>query len=51
MKLTKLKRAQVETFLQTHGRDTPNLLAAFVATFDVALLQEAVENYPNDPLA
>jgi hypothetical protein len=46
---SKLTADQVETYLKAYGRQAPNLLAAYRTSGDVALLQEAMEKYPNDP--
>jgi RNA polymerase sigma factor (sigma-70 family) len=45
----KLTAAQVDSYLRTNGRSAATLLAAFRATGDPALLQEAMREYPNDP--
>jgi RNA polymerase sigma factor (sigma-70 family) len=47
--LYKLNLQQVESFLQGSRRSAESLLAAFRATEDPALLQEALEKHPNDP--
>jgi hypothetical protein len=44
----KLTEAQVESYLKENGRSAASLLAAFRATGDQALLQEAVRKYPDD---
>jgi tetratricopeptide (TPR) repeat protein len=44
-----LTHEQVEAYLKANGRNANNLLAAFQASGDPALLQEAMEKYPNDP--
>jgi RNA polymerase sigma factor (sigma-70 family) len=49
-KQPKLTREQVESYLKTNGRNAANLLAAFRTSGDPALLQEAMQKYPNDPL-
>jgi hypothetical protein len=46
----KLKRGQVEDYLEKNGRSGQNLIAGFIATYDAALLQEALETSPTDPL-
>ncbi len=46
----KLSRAQAESYLEKNGRTGPNLIAAFIATYDQALLQEALETSPKDPI-
>ena len=48
-KISKLTAAQAEPYLKAHGRDASSLLAAFRSTDDPALLQEAMEKYPQDP--
>jgi hypothetical protein len=40
---------QVESFLQANGRSAANLLAAYRAKREPALLKEAMKNFPNDP--
>jgi RNA polymerase sigma factor (sigma-70 family) len=45
----KLTHEQVEAYLKANGRNGTNLLAAFDASGDPALLHEAMEKYPNDP--
>ena len=47
----KLSRAQAESFLDKNGRSAQHLVAGFVATYDGALLEEALKESPNDPLA
>jgi RNA polymerase sigma factor (sigma-70 family) len=47
--LYRLNLQQVESFLQDNRRSPASLLAAFRATEDPALLQEALEKYPRDP--
>jgi RNA polymerase sigma factor (sigma-70 family) len=44
-----LKRQQLEAYLEENRRSPGSLLAAFRATKDQTLLQEAIEKYPNDP--
>jgi tetratricopeptide (TPR) repeat protein len=44
-----LTAAQVESYLKENGRSAASLLAAFRTTGDQALLQEALQNYPDDP--
>ena len=46
----KLSRKQVESYLEQNGRSGSNLIAAFVATYDPALLQEALKTSPTDPM-
>ncbi|HXJ60124.1 MAG TPA: sigma-70 family RNA polymerase sigma factor [Verrucomicrobiae bacterium] len=48
-KTTKLSAAQVEAYLKANRRNAASLLAAFRTTEDPALLQEAMQTYPNDP--
>jgi len=45
----KLSAAQLESYLQAHGRNATSLLAAFRTTGDPALIKEAMEKYPHDP--
>ena len=45
----KLTGEQLEPFLKTSGRSAASLLAAFRTSGDRALLQEAMQKYPNDP--
>jgi len=45
----KLTAAQVEAYLKASRRNAESLLAAFRTTEDPALLQEAMQRYPNDP--
>jgi RNA polymerase sigma factor (sigma-70 family) len=45
----KLTRDQVDAYLKTNGRNAATLLAAFRASDDPTLLQEAMEKFPNDP--
>jgi RNA polymerase sigma factor (sigma-70 family) len=45
----KLTHEQVEAYLKANGRNAANLLAAFDASGDPTLFQEAMEKYPNDP--
>lgn len=47
--MVKLTAAQVESYLKANRRDAASLLAAFRATGDQALLQEAMQKYPHDP--
>ena len=49
-KLTKLTAAQVEPYLNANGRNATSLLAAFRSTDDPVFLEEAMRNYPKDPL-
>lgn len=45
----RLTHDQVEAYLNTNGRTAANLLAAFRTSGDPALLQEAMQKFPNDP--
>jgi len=45
----KLTSDQVEAYLKANGRTAASLLAAFRTSGDLALLQEAMQKYPNDP--
>ena len=45
----KLTHEQVKAYLKANGRNAANLLAAFDVSGDPALMQEAMEKYPNDP--
>jgi hypothetical protein len=45
----KLTGKQLEPFLKASGRNAASLLAAFRTSGDRALLQEAMQKYPNDP--
>ena len=45
----RLTREQIEAYLKANGRTAVNLLAAFQASGDPALMQEAMKTYPNDP--
>jgi tetratricopeptide (TPR) repeat protein len=47
--LPKLKLSQLQTYLDANHRSAASLLAAFRATGDASLLQEARERFPNDP--
>lgn len=44
-----LPRHQIESYLNENRRSAGSLLAAFRATQDQTLLQEAIEKYPEDP--
>jgi hypothetical protein len=44
-----LTHEQVEAYLKANGTNASSLLAAFQLTDDPALLQEAMEKFPNDP--
>jgi hypothetical protein len=46
----KLTAAQLEVYLHENQRSASSLLAAFRTSDDPALLREAMEKYPNDPL-
>jgi RNA polymerase sigma factor (sigma-70 family) len=48
-KPSKLTSKQIEAYLKANGRSAANLLAAFRTSGDPALLQEAMQKYPNDP--
>jgi len=45
----KLKSEQVEAYLRSSGRSAASLLAAYRTTGDLALLSEAMRNFPDDP--
>jgi RNA polymerase sigma factor (sigma-70 family) len=45
----KLTAAQIESYLNANRRNAASLLAAFRTTEDPALLQEAMQKFPNDP--
>lgn len=45
----KLTAEQVESYLKANRRDAASLLAAYRTTGNVALLEEAMQKYPNDP--
>jgi len=45
-----LTKEQVESYLTANRRDAASLLAAYRDTRNPALLEEAMRNYPNDPL-
>ena len=47
--LVKLTPAQVEAYLKENRRNAASLLSAFRTSGDPALLQEAMQTYPNDP--
>jgi hypothetical protein len=47
--MPKLTAEQVESYLAANRRSAGSLLAAFQATGDKRLLQEAKEKYPNEP--
>jgi RNA polymerase sigma factor (sigma-70 family) len=48
-KAPKLTAEQVEAYLKANGRKASSLLAAYRTSGDPALLQEAMQKYPNDP--
>ena len=48
-KASKLTPAQVAPYLEANRRNAASLLAAFRTTGDPALLEEAMQKYPNDP--
>lgn len=48
-KQPKLTAEQVEPYLKANGRNAASLLAAYRTTGNPALLEEAMQNYPNDP--
>ncbi len=45
-----LTAKQVEPYLKAHGRNAASLLTAYRTTGDPALLAEATQKYPTDPL-
>jgi cell division protein FtsB len=45
----KLTAEQVESYLKANRRNAASLLAAYRTTGNVALLEEAMQKYPNDP--
>jgi RNA polymerase sigma factor (sigma-70 family) len=45
----RLTQQQAEKFLKANGRNAANLIAAFEASGDPALLQEAMQKFPKDP--
>jgi hypothetical protein len=45
----KLTAAQIESYINANRRNATSLLAAFRTTEDPALLQEAMQKFPNDP--
>ena len=45
----KLTAQQIDSYLQENRRNAASLLAAYRATNDPKLLQEAMEKFPNDP--
>jgi hypothetical protein len=48
--MVRLTPEQVETYLRENGRNAASLLSAFRTSDNPALLQEALQNFPNDPL-
>ena len=47
---SKLTAEQIESYLKENQRNAASLIAAFRATGDQNLLQEAMKNFPGDPL-
>jgi RNA polymerase sigma factor (sigma-70 family) len=45
----KLSVEQLESYLKSNGRNAASLLAAYRTTGDAALLDEAMQKYPDDP--
>jgi RNA polymerase sigma factor (sigma-70 family) len=48
-KQPKLTAEQIEPYLKANGRNAASLLAAYRTTGNPALLEEAMQTYPNDP--
>jgi len=48
-KSPKLTAEQAEAYLKANGRSAASLLAAFRTSGDPAMLEEAMQKYPNDP--
>ena len=48
-KQPKLTAEQIEPYLKANGRNAASLLAAYRTTGNPALLEEAMQKYPNDP--
>jgi hypothetical protein len=48
-KMSKLTAQQLEPYLKANQRNAASLLAAFRTTGDPALLEEAMQKYPNNP--
>ena len=48
-KPSKLTTEQVESYLNANRRNAASLLAAYRTTGNLALLEEAMQQYPNDP--
>jgi hypothetical protein len=48
-KPSKLSAEQIASYLLANGRNAASLLAGFRTTGDPALLQEAMQKFPNDP--
>jgi RNA polymerase sigma factor (sigma-70 family) len=46
---THVEVSQLQSYLAAHHRDAASLLAAYRVTHDPAMLQEAMQNFPNDP--
>lgn len=42
-------QAEVDAFLQEHGRSQSNLLAAHTLTSDISYLEEALQRFPDNP--
>ena len=49
LELPALTLDQLKTYLEANHRDADSLLAAYQATHERALLDEAIARYPNDP--
>ncbi len=47
--IPRLSHAQVDAYLLAYGRTAATLLAAYHASGDLALLQEALQKFPQDP--
>jgi len=48
-KQPKLSAEQIEPYLKANGRNAASVLAAYRTTGNPALLEEAMQKYPNDP--
>jgi RNA polymerase sigma factor (sigma-70 family) len=46
---SKLSAAQLQSYLETNGRNAASLLAGFRTSGDAALLEEAMKKFPGDP--
>jgi len=46
---SKLTAAQLQSYLETNGRNAASLLAGFRTSGDAALLEEAMKKFPDDP--